>query len=222
MPGRQAMRPTLFFDKLKKMAPKQTQCSQNLLCLNMLSRPQPVTRHERSLLMAAFAIESSSNNICAIHPASLSFSLSFLNPTHDVAHFMNLLLAKSYIPLLIGRAPQLCRDSSSCIAAALCRSFATTTMTGFQTGLAHSFHDLGLEEVRGLKKTCVSKLTSLAKSNKCDCAHASSKKRRRVGISPTPRQHFQTRQRRPALLLCTSHELIDAAGVEAVAEIKAD
>ena len=70
----------------KGVAPKQIQCSQNLFCVSILSWPQPVTIHERALLMAAFAIENSSNNICAIHPASLTCSLSLLNSTHDVAH----------------------------------------------------------------------------------------------------------------------------------------
>ena len=41
--------------------------------------------------------------------------------------------------------------------AALCSSLATSTMSGCQTSLASSFHNLGVLDVHVLKKTCLSK-----------------------------------------------------------------
>ena len=53
-----------------------------------------------------------------------------------------------------GSIPTAKKDvTSKCTTAALCSSFAITTLAGCQTSLANSFHNLGVKDVHGLKKT---------------------------------------------------------------------
>ena len=86
----------------------------------------------------------------------------------------------------------------------LCRRFATTTMSGCQTSLANSFHNLGVFDVHGLKKTRLSRVGFLAKSNKRDFSCASAKYPRHSAS----RSKSIFKRDRGNLLLCTSREFM--------------
>ena len=86
--------------------------------------------------------------------------------------------------------------------ASLCSRFATKTMSGCQTSLVNSFHNLGVFDMHGLKKTRLSMVKSSANSNKCDCSCASAE----YPTHSACRSKSVFKRDRDNLLMCTSRE----------------
>jgi len=86
--------------------------------------------------------------------------------------------------------------------ASLCSRFATTTMSGCQTSLVNSFHNLGVFDMHGPKEIRLSMVKSSANSNKCDCSCASAE----YPTHSACRSKSVFKRDRDNLLMCTSRE----------------